>query len=66
MDNKELVKIEREHKQKKADVQKVIDKLFLVRVKLARLELKPNFENRTRKVFYENLNKRIDKVLAMF
>lgn len=66
MDNKELLKIEREQKQKKADVQKVIDKLFLVRVKLARLELKPNFENRTRKVFYENLNKRIDKVLAMF
>lgn len=66
MNNKELLKIEREQKQKKADVQKVIDKLFLVRVKLARLELKPNFENRTRKVFYENLNKRIDKVLAMF
>jgi hypothetical protein len=66
MDNKTLVAIEKRHKQKIADAQKVIDKLFLVRVKLARLEMKPNFENRNRDTFYKNLNKRIDNVLKMF
>ena len=61
-----IKEIEREHKQKKADVKQIVKKLDLIKKRLAILEGKTNFENRNRKVFYENLNKRIDKVLQIF